>query len=631
MRTLALLILVALAPAARALDAEATTPYRWRVLIQFDPHPLVTPGYRTQVTRELSAALTPLVEGVGTVAVIPIEDAPADPFAQLVKKSGFAAFADPSTRTITGDKTHLLAVSVAGGGVKLRVRGLDGSSGLVTPGGREATEREFAQVGRAAGLLVGREFGPVGTLDLADPAAERVQVRFRAGGLPGFDRHVRAGDVFALSLIRETGAGTFGLPRELTLLRAEADARGGRAECRVLTAFGEPFRTGRGVLGFRCVKLATTTAPLTVRLLDPAGKPPPPGNLIQVRASDIDFLPRSDGRDRLTSEAGVYRTGRPLRGVACVVISVGTVGEERFPIPVTGPGPVTVTFQPDPAVQKLARVENAREELRVRLEEARESYNSLVRDFAKKLDAGQNPEALARGEQGLVALAAQDAPIADDLKRFRELAGADSLDLKPFGEAIARLAEDRGRVKDRVEQLKAVVEKNLDPGRFEKEFRAKDLAARVRLALDRGDVPGAADLLEQLAAITGDTKPRETRAKLLAEYKPRSDEHAKARAEIPKALGAATTLTELGRGLIKLEAVTDTLAEADDRFGLRAIDAAIEASYAGKVSDVLGRIDATTERGREDIKEFARVRDGLRQLQLTARGKATEIEAGAKP
>ncbi len=634
-----LAILVTAAPAA-ALDAEAARPYRWRVVVRFDAHPLFTADYRARVVKDLAAALAPLVSGVGAVDVAEAAGAD-DAFGRALAEKGFAAFDDPRFRDrsgtrsqfpLTPTKVHLLRVSVAaGGGIDLSARQLDGLSGLATPAVRAMRAGGFETVARTAGLLVGREFGPAGTFDPDPTRPDEVTVRFQGGSLPGFDRLVSSGDVLAVSVVRRGADGALvGVPFDGTLLRVEGPARGGEARCRVLTRYARPFPVGPAVVGLRCVKLATVQATVEVRVVDPAGNPPPAGTLIQVRGSDVDFLPRSDGRDRLEFRGGAFFSPRPLRGVACLVVSVGTVGEERFPVPVTGTGLVVIKYEADAAKQRLALVERARDDLRNRVIDAKAAGTSLTRELTRMIDASKNPEALDRATKGLEALAATDAALGRELEAFKKLAGAD----KPATDAAAQLAQEiaglgaiRPDIESRAAELRAVIAKSSDPRQFEKEFRRKDLAARVRAALALGEVPDAIELLDQLFALTADAKLNEQKAKLAEEWKPRSPEHARARDYVLGPWRLVAKLEDFPGAAEKLADAAKVLTAADDRYGLRNLIGAIEGAY-GRLKEIS---DGLKPEDQAQLKMVKGLFDRLREVQLNATGKVAALEGAAKP
>ena len=203
-----------------------------------------------------------------------------------------------------------------------------------------------AIVGRLSGLMLNQEFGPVATLEKLFKDPHHVTATFQAGQLPGFDSFIKIGDVFSVSLIHELYPDSrktnlnalnpqrFGQPQEYTLLRTEKMLKPGVWQCRVLTRFTDPLPQRRSVVGFRAIKLPTTDAPVQVRIVDDEGKTQAAEQLLEVQASDRDFSASLGRDDALQLEQGIFRSRRPLEGLACVVIRLASqrrsISRSRF-------------------------------------------------------------------------------------------------------------------------------------------------------------------------------------------------------------------------------------------------------------------------------------------------------------
>ena len=129
-----------------AVDAEATTPYKWRVVLSVSPHPTLGPAVKRQFVADLKAALGPaLGDDFGSVEIIDLTDTPKDKWEPLWKKvdeKGWAALDGDSLKehnTLTGVKTHFLTLKAADGKFPLQSRQHDGSTGLATPLARTRT------------------------------------------------------------------------------------------------------------------------------------------------------------------------------------------------------------------------------------------------------------------------------------------------------------------------------------------------------------------------------------------------------------------------------------------------------------------------------------------------------------
>ena len=100
-------------------------------------------------------------------------------------------------------KTHFLKLDVRDGRYRISARQHDGDTGLTSPMVRTKTTPDAAKVGRLAGLLVARDFGPTATVERLPRDPVNVKVKFRGGELAGFASQVKVGDVLAFSVIRE--------------------------------------------------------------------------------------------------------------------------------------------------------------------------------------------------------------------------------------------------------------------------------------------------------------------------------------------------------------------------------------------------------------------------------------------
>ncbi len=630
MRTALAALLFLAAPATAQPSAAVATPYTWRVRVQFEPHALMPASYRAGVVADLAGALKSSFPGVGTITVEELAAAPPDALAAAFLARGFPALEGSEFRELTGVKTHFVAVKVVGRRLELTTRQHDGTAGIAPPA-RPAVTSDFASAARNLSLLVGRDFGPVGTIELVGSEADdrEVTVTVQGGTHPAIARLITPGQVFAASAVwpvRRSDKFT-ARPREWTLLRAEAPIEAGKVRCKVLSHYATPFQLGRGVKAYRCLLLTTTAAEVAVKLVDPAGNTPPAGTLIQVRASDLDFLPRSDGRDRLEYKAGVFVSKSPLRNVACVVVNLGTAQEERFPIPVTGSAPVAVRFQPDAKAAALAEYELAREAFRGRVLELRLAHDSLLKDAGQLILDGKNAQALSAIKQALDNFAAQDAALTAELAALGKLATLPSAQAEQVGlaQSLAQAKSARPQLKEKLDELQRAASNTSDPAKFDREFRAKELAGRVRALLQSGEVPDAITYLDQLIELTKDPKAREQKARILAEYEPKSPEQTRAREYLAGPFRQLATLGEFPIAVEKAKDAANTLIRAGDRYGLRLALTALDSAYS-RLADVVVALDQSSAKDRADAERVREFTKALRGVEAEVRAKLKSID-----
>ncbi|OWK45194.1 hypothetical protein FRUB_01525 [Fimbriiglobus ruber] len=606
--------------------------------VQFDSHPLLPKDLREQILANVRAALAAPLGQLGTVDVQDLAAAPPEwgPLVKKFAKEGWPAL--DGSRELTGAKTHFLRVLVRGGRYRLEARQHDGSTGLTSPLVRANETAAPEMVGRLAGLVVAPDFGPVGTVEMIEGDPGFVKVTFRGGRLRGLEKFVHAGDVFAVAAVLEQARPTppgargtrgrppvvdetpvrVGRPREYTLLRAEAALSDGACRCRVFTRFENAFPTGRGVIGVRCMKLATIEGAVVVRVVDPSGAPAAAGGLLQVRASDVDFTDRPDPRDELKLRNGVFQSVRPLRNVACVVVGLGTAREERFPVPVLGAGPVTVRFAVN--ADEAARAAGEREctDFWSRVIAAQEAQRALAKAISRLIGAGKNKDALERATAGLAAAAAADRELAAELDRLKQTPVAKDKRvaelLDDAGEKLRAIRDGRGPIEKTTQDLTAAVARSEDPTRFEKEFRAKELNRQIAQHVERGEILEALDLYDELYDLVKQPEIKDRKARLAEDWQPRNAEHKAARDYITDAWRKLTGLVEIKGGLERLKEAAAVLTKNDDRLGLLNLLASFETTY-GKLKDILDTVDPSAEGGQATLKDIEAISKDLRLIE----------------
>jgi hypothetical protein len=650
------------APPAK-VDPESTTPYVWRVFVRFDAHPYFKPDDRRLIVQQVRDALQ---GGAGQIARVTAEDLdgiPEDRRDALTKafaKRGWPALDSTEFRTLTGLKTHFLWIAYRNGRFRLESRQHDGSTGLATPSVRVEETIDPQLLGRYAGLMLHREFGPVGTIEKIEKVADAVKVRFRAGELPGLERYVRQGDVFAVAAIVEQprpprprsrpGAGfrevedegppiRNGQPREYLLLRAEGPPLDGACRCEVIAGSAAPPMTlARRIVGFRCMKLPTIEGPIAVRVLDRGGGPLAGAGQITVRAADVDFPSKPDARDTLELRNGLFRTNRPLRNIACIVVVVGTSREARFPVPVLGEGVHTLRLQLNEQDALQAALELDCENLRGRVAETVNAQNQLVAGLTQLIVQGKHRDALDRVAGGISSLTAADQELSAEVNRLRGLPGADgpvpSTILAACVEQLAAVRKALPELQKKAEELKSALAKLDDPQRFELEFRAREINGQIKTHIERGEVPEALDLFNDLVKLLKNEKQqeevRERKAKLEADWKVRDTDHQKARDYVTGRWRTVTGVAGFKEALVPLKEAADTMTRLDDRLGLRNLISSMELAYS-RLKDVLDTLDPNSEVDRPNVAEVKSIAQSLRRIEEDARANVRRIEGTAAP
>lgn len=631
-------------PPPPAVEADMKAPYLWRVVVQVRPHPLLTSAFRDQLRRDLVAALQPGIGTFGTVDVIDLAEVPRDrwdPLWQEFDDKGFAALANP--RDLTGVKTHFLRVEFRDGAFQLESRQHDGFTGLASPQVRKQTVRVPELVGRAAGLMLDRDFGLAGTIEpMPGSKGEEVRVRFKGGELGPLDRLVRPGDILAVAAIRKTTrpgppparTATGKLiapapgsapppaftpaPRDYTYLRVAEVPKEGMARCQVLTRYAAPFPPGRDIAGYRCMKIATTDAPLTVKLVGGDGAAHKTASVVNVRATDGDFNAPAEPKDNLDFRDGLFRSNRALKNVALITVAVGPTKAEKFPVPVLNADPVTLRFELDPKAEERAVYERAVLAAAGRAADARKAQLVCFEAVGKLIETKRNADALARAKAGHQSADAAEKTLSEELTQLKaesEKSPAAGNLLNNLDQQLAALRKGNEVLAGHVATLEGVVKQENDPASVARDVQAEALVTRIKILLEQGEVDQAIVAYDQLIQLRpNDPKVKEWQAKLREEWKPKSDEHAKARDYLLKTWPTLATVQDVKDSLPALRNNIDACKKAGDKYAFRKLLTVI-GTFNSKLNDLTANLDPNSEGDRKTLDDARTVREVVGKVE----------------
>ncbi|MCI0703928.1 MAG: hypothetical protein L0241_22955, partial [Planctomycetia bacterium] len=503
----AVVVLLSASPAAAQLDAETKQPYVWRVVLSMKPHPLLTLEFRERIKRDLLAALQPGLGTLGSVEVVDLADTVNvprdrwDPLWQQFEDKGFAALDAP--RDLTGVKTHFLRIEYRDGKFHLESRQYDGFTGLSSPLVRTQSTRAPELVGRAAGLMLDRDFGLTGTVELVTSKPSEGKIAIRGSALGSVKDFVQVGDVFAVASVRKTNRpapqpirtatgkiiapppgsvpppGFTSTPRDFSLLKVTDVAPDGTCRCLVLTRYQSLIPPDKGVVGLRCMKLGTVKAPITVRLMSKDGTVHKTASNVSVRASDVGFaLDKKDNpRDVCHVRLGtaLFDSQDALNNVACVTVVVGSL-RYLFPVPIMNDSPITLPVEISEEVLERVAFERAVLKAASDAADARLAQTVCFKTVAKLIEGKNNSEAFNRAKGGYDAADAADKGLTDEVARLREQvhkwpeAGRVLDSIEKHLAALRRYNADLAK---HIETLKKVVEREKNPALAAKEAQAE--------------------------------------------------------------------------------------------------------------------------------------------------------------
>jgi hypothetical protein len=630
-------------PAHAQFNPETKTPYLWRVVLKAQGHPLLSPTFRAQLRRDLEAALQPDLGPLGVVEVVDLADIERDqwePLWQQFDDKGFAAL--DASRDLSGTKTHFLKIEYKDGLYHLESRQHDGFTGLssgysgyAAPVVRKQSTRAPEMVGRIAGLMLDRDFGLDGTVEPIIGNTREVKVIVRGGQLGPLTRFVQKDDIFAVSEVTETkrpapppprtatgkviqqpGAapppGLVSKPRSGCLLRVTEVGPDGVLRCALLATKPLEPRPAN-VAGYRCMRLGTVTAPLTVRIVSSTtATAAKTSDLVTLRANDKGFESPENPGTLLTPKAGQFLSPQPLNNVAFISVTLGPTQKKQFPVPILGTETVSLLVEVNPKDEEKAAYEKELAATLAQVEDARNALSICFDAIIKFSDKNKRKEAMDRAKGGYQASTAVATNVGEELKRLREnqdKSPRSARDLKRIELLLAALQESNKQLEGYIVKLEDSLKQESDPTRNAKSTLSEELQDRIKLHLSRGEVDQALSAYDQLAAALPDNaEVKARRDKLKADWAPKSDGHARARDYILKTFANLANLPDYKDSQKTLEDAIKVCKDNSDQYTLRRL-LVIFNQTATKLTDLAANLDSNSEADRKLLDDAQKARD----------------------
>ncbi len=589
---------------AEGLDAELTKPYHLQVVLHIAGDRQLTNAFQDQVERELRANLRAALGDLAEVEVVRTH-----PRLATIEAEGLQSGLN-GWREVSGTKTHFVFIDFDNNQYIIRARQHDGLTGLSSPLVREARISERQLVSRTATLLVDRDFGMVGTVTKKTGD----EITLKGGGIPGQDmgRWVKKGDVFAVSVVNTAGK-SFEVP--WTLLQVTRAPREGVCECKVLHRYQNPLPEGPTIRGYRCLRLATTKAP--VRLHFFSEKPGQTLIGLQVMVSQNGFKDDA-GAEQLSIEAGGYvQTDRSFENVAFVRVLVsGRQTQVQLPIAIVGDRTVDCPMNPDPLGQELSELEWRRDRWVRQLYERLQLLQLLARDLNDLIGKGAYVSAKEKAAAGVDELKDEIRNLKEEATALRdaarELKVENKLDLTEGERLIKDLKTQQSRFAEHIKQIDSAIKEQANPDRQE----AQKLLHQAKLYEEQADFDQALAKYDQAfgkgVPISDEVKKHVE--KLRKDWEPKDEEHRAARAFIYKTWPTAKTAREMDEQLPQAQKALQKCSAVGDRYS----PLKLRKESLAHVTQLEQEWDALKAEGSEDnkkkLEKFAEVSGKLKKL-----------------
>lgn len=533
-----------------ALDPDTKTPYHLHIVLRVGGNRVFTPLFQEQLQRELANHLK---STFGNVARIEIK--PTHELLREIEAKGLGQTLERYDK-LSDQTTFFVLLDYEAGVYQVRCRFHDGHTAQASPLTRRVRTTDRTAVAREIAQLIDQSFCPVGTVTAA---GKDVTLKLQGGelGVP-MDRWVQRGHVFVVSRLAKQGGVTRGQRLEWAALEVLDVSGTGVCRCKYWHRYQEDgLRDGPTVLGYRAIKLPTTTEPVKVQLLDDTTLQPLDGVRVQV------LQPGGKPVELLTNRDGLAITRTPFHHLAVVQVLSGSTIRAQLPVALIENRTAIARVKINADAETLAALEIRRDAwLRRAYDDVRlasERTHELAQQLNQSLEA-----ALEAGKRGL--------PLFDEEVKYLEserdeLARICREKKSPFNPREGEQQIDELRKKSK--ELQAFVgrlESALKDAGAEKSLGLVKLVERARLFESEADYDAAIRVYDQVVQASPEqsAKVKTHLEKLKTAWATKNDKHAEARAFICKSW-PTIEVAELQKNLDRVKSALIECKQADDK------------------------------------------------------------------
>src|SRR5207253_681903 len=166
-----------------------------------------------------------------------------------------------------------------------------------------------------------------------------------------------------------------------------------------------------------------------------------------------------------------------------------------------------------------------------------------------------------------------------------------------------------------IKELESTVANENDPRRAAREVQAQALNTRIGILLAGGDIDEAINAYNQLVTLVPDNpEVAARREKLKAEWKPKSEEHAKARDFLLKTWPALGTVQDFQDNLPALRTNVEVCKKAGDKYAFRKLQS-LFSTFAVKLDELTKTLDPNSEADRKTLDQSKTIQEVIGKLE----------------
>ncbi len=485
-------------------------PYQLQIVIQAEPHPLLTNIYIEQFARDLGDSLQRDLGRTAKVSTIIYRETGSkstDQGRQMMEaviERGWNEL-DNLPKQINPTKVHLVRLIYSDGEYEVQSRQVDGDTSFVSPL-RKAKTTDRQWITRLAAMQLAQDFGQVG--EIVEVNGQTLRIRLRSTGL-GVPETIRMtqGEVMAVNSVRRTASNYVAsrLPETLAFI-TNVDAVKGEVTARLYTRLQNALAKDRQTVGFRTIKLGTRIVPLQLRILDQDNNPIT-GYSVSHFPSGYEYggaeqLGTTDAQGRIVSRDPIYH-------VAFVRVQIAGVGKLDAPVALIEDQPVVIKISGNSEALKLDDTKFEYDRWMKRYNQVKEAFEvdwaTLVSAYERKGDF-----ATALKNKSVIATKMMESvnDLQKEIERVVKAAGANKEAQRLAEHAQKTLKTLADSIKEIEEQVSLEVNPTEDrkylklANEAEREFDYDEVIKNLKLSLShKKDQPKVIEKLKALEAI----------------------------------------------------------------------------------------------------------------------------------